>query len=241
MPSNWKRLFTKNWGLKLASLILAMILWLALIGQEKNQSEKILTVRLEIHNRPQQLLLVEPPPDFVNVTVRASVRQLPDITDLNVHVALDLTNATVVQTQFALNRNMVSLPAGAELKELSPSMVTLKFERRVEMTVPVEADAHGELPDGYNLVSIECIPPEITIYGPESKIREDLKAKTTLIDLSLITESVEFRADTILPDPALQLVDSETKVLVRLIIEKKEAEEGTEPPEKKDGAPVKKK
>jgi len=241
MPRNWKRLFTRNWGLKFASLILAMILWLAVIGQEKIQSEKILTVRLEIHNRPQQLLLVEPPPDFVNVTARASVRQLPEITDLNVHVALDLTNATVAQTQYALNRNMVSLPAGAELKELSPSMVTLKLERRAEVTIPVEADSHGELPDGYKLISIECIPPEITIYGPESKIRGDLKAKTTLIDLSQITESSEIPTDTILPDPALQLVDSETKVLVRLVIEKEESTEGTQPPEKKDGTPAKKK
>ncbi|MFA9453386.1 MAG: YbbR-like domain-containing protein [Candidatus Aminicenantaceae bacterium] len=241
MPSNWKRLFTRNWGLKLASLILAMILWLALIGQEKSQSEKTLIVGLEIHNRPPHLLLVEPPPDFVNVIVRASVRVLPEITAVNVHVALDLTNATVVQTQYALNRNMVSLPAGAELKELSPSMVTLKLERRVEMTIPVEVDSHGELPDGYTLVSIECLPPEITIYGPESKIKEDLKAKTTLIDLSQITESMRIATDTILPDPALHKVDSETKVLVLLVIEKEEGAEGTDPPEKKDGAPVKKK
>jgi YbbR domain-containing protein len=241
MPSNWKRLFTRNWGLKLASLLLAMILWLALIGQEKNQSEKILTVRLEIHNRPQQLLLVERPPDYVNVTVRASVRQLPDITDMNVHVALDLTNATVAQTQYALNANMVSLPAGAELKELSPSMVTLKLERRMEMTIPVEVESHGALPDGYKLVSIDCDPPEITIYGPESKVKGDLKAKTTLVDLSLITESRQILSDPILPDPALQLVDSGIKVLVRLVIEKEETEEGTEPPSKKNGAPVKKK
>ncbi|MGB2906600.1 MAG: CdaR family protein [Candidatus Aminicenantaceae bacterium] len=241
MPSNWKRILTRNWGLKLASLILAMILWLALIGQEKSQSEKTLTVGLEIHNRPPHLLLVEPPPDFVNVIVRASVRVLPEITAVNVHVALDLTNATVVQTQYALNRNMVSLPAGAELKELSPSMVTLKLERRVEMTIPVEVDTHGELPDGYKLVSIECIPPEITIYGPESKIKRDLKAKTSLIDLSQITESKAIPTDTILPDPALHKVDSETKVLVRFVIEKEKGAEGTAPPEKKDGAPVKKK
>ncbi len=241
MPSNSKNLITRNWGLKLASLILAMIIWLAFIGQEKNQAEKILTVPLEIHNRPEQLLLVETPPDYVNLTIRTSIRRLPDITDQNVQVALDLSNATLDQTQYALNHNMVSLPAGVEIRELSPSMVTLKLERRVEILVPVVADRLGELPEGYNLVSLDCIPPEIMIYGPESKIKDNMKAKTSLIDLSNKTESQPIQTDLILPDPDLRLVDSDTKVLVRLIIKKEESEEGTQPPEKKDGPPVKKK
>jgi YbbR domain-containing protein len=172
MPSKWKHLITSNWGLKLASFILAMILWLALIGQEKNQSEKILTVPMEIHNKPEQILLMERPMS-VDVTIRASIRQLPEITDQNVHVALDLSNATLDQTQYALNHNMVSLPAGAEIIELSPSMVTLKLEQRVDITVQVEVDQLGEPPEG--------------------------------------------------------------------VIAKEESEEGTEPPEKKDSLPVKKK
>jgi YbbR domain-containing protein len=241
MLSNWKNLITGNWGLKLASLILAMIIWLALIGQEKNQGEKTIQARLEIHNRPEQLLLVETPPDYVNLTIRTSIRRLPEITDQNVHVALDLSNATLDQTQYALNHNMVSLPAGVEIKELSPSMVTLKLERRREITITVIADQFGTLPEGHNLVSIECNPPEVMIYGPESKIKDNMQAKTSLIDLSKYTESREIPTDLILPDPDLRLVDSGTKVLVRLIIEKKESGEGAQPPGKKDGPPVKKK
>ena len=241
MPSNWRNLITRNWGLKLASFLLAMIIWLALIGQEKNQGEKTLTARLEIHNRPERLLLVETPPDYVNITIRASIRRLPDITDQNVHVALDLSKATLDQTQYALNHNMVSLPAGVEIRELSPSMVTLKLERRVETSVQVVADQSGTLPEGLNLVSVECIPPEVMIYGPESKIKDNMQAKTTLIDLSVLTGSWQDHMDLILPDPDLRLVDSNTRVQVRLIIEKKESEEGAQPPEKKNGPPEKKK
>ena len=241
MLSNWRNLITGNWGLKLASLILAMIIWLALIGQEKNQGEKTLEARLEIHNRPEQLLLVETPPDYVNLTIRTSIRRLPEITDQNVHVALDLSYATLDQTQYALNHNMVSLPAGVEIKELSPSMVTLKLERRLEITIPVVADQFGTLPEGYKLISVECNPPEVMIYGPESKIKDNMQAKTSLIDLSKMTGSDVLQKELILPDPDLRLVDSDTIVLVRLVIEKEESEEGAQPPEKKDGPPVKKK
>jgi len=231
----WTRLFTKNWELKLVSLILASILWVALIGEEKTKAEKTLTVNLEIHNRPEQMLLVERPPATVDVIIRASRRLLPQITALNVHVALDLTSATVAQTEYPLNLNMVSVPPDAEVKEILPSVVSLELENRLDIAIPVEYDSYGELPEGLNLVNIECIPPVIMIYGPESKISDDLKAKTSPIDLSQITQSAEISLNPILPDPQLRLVDSEQKILVRLIVEKPEAEaeEETASPKKK--------
>jgi YbbR domain-containing protein len=242
MQNTWMRFFTNNWELKLASLLLAMIVWVAVIGEEKNESEKTLTVNLEVHNRPEQMLLVERPPATVDVIIRASRRLLPQITAMNVHVALDLSSATVAQTRYALNLNMVSVPPNAEVKEISPSLVTLRLENRREITIPVEAESHGELPEGVRLVSINCIPPEIEIYGPESKISDRLKAKTSLVDLSQITDSITIPVNPILPDPELRLVDSQQKIQVRLVVEKIEPEgkEDSESPPKKKKAPSKK-
>ena len=230
MLSNLKRFFTKNWGLKLISLILATFVWLTVIGEEKNKSEKALTVPLEIHNRPEYLMLVERPPQTVDVIIRASNRMLPEISALNVHVVLDLSSASIAQSQYALNQQMVSLPAGAEVKEISPSLVNLKWENRRDILVPVEADTRGQLPEGLSLTNTVCIPPKVMIYGPASKIKEDLKVKTSLIDLSQVQDSMEILTDLILPDPDLRLVDPGTKVQVRLVIEKEQSEEGTEPP-----------
>jgi YbbR domain-containing protein len=188
------------------------------------------------------MLLVERPPATVDVLIRASQRLLPEITALNVHVALDLAGATVAQTQYALNLNMASVPPNVEVKEISPSMVTLKLENRKDITIPIEAESYGELPEGLSLVSVTCIPPEITIYGPESRINDGLKAKTSLIDLSQITDSRTILVNPILPDPELRLVDSEQRIQVRLVVEKidPEGEEGSEVPPKKKKAPSKK-
>ncbi len=239
MLINLKLFFTKNWALKLISLILATFLWLTVIGEEKTKSEKALIVPLEIHNQPANLILVERPPQTVDVIIRASNRVLPEISALNVRVVLDLTSASIAQSQYALNQNMVSLPAGAEIKEISPSLVNLKWEIRRDMLVSVEADTHGQLPEGLSLTNTVCIPSKVMIYGPESKIKDDLKVKTTLIDLSLVQDSMEILTDLILPDPELRLVDSGTKVQVRLVIEKEQTEEGTEPPVEKK-PPIKK-
>ena len=41
-----KKLIFKNWGLKLFSLLLALVLWITLIPPEKMFSEKNLTISL---------------------------------------------------------------------------------------------------------------------------------------------------------------------------------------------------
>jgi YbbR domain-containing protein len=242
MTNPLKNLLTRNLGLKLASFLLALIVWLSMIGEEKNKSEKIITVPLEIHNRPELMMLVERPPQTVDVTVRASNRLLPEITAANVHVALDLSEASVAQIDYALNHNMVSLPPGGEVKEISPSQVRLKLELTEEISVTVEPDVIGTVAEDYKLISVTCIPPDVRIYGPESKISDRIKVKTIPIDLSEHTESTEMAVDLIIPDPEfLRLVDSTTKVLVRLVIEQPEVEEGEAPPEKKTPPAPKKK
>ena len=221
--------FTKNWGLKLASLLLALILWFTLIPEEKTFSEKSLTVPLEIHNIPPQMELVERPLQSVDVTIRAPNRLIPQISYANVHAVLDLQRASVAQTSYSLNRDMVSIPEGAEVKEIYPSQVSLKLEMTKEIIVDVEANLIGELAEGYHLARVVVVPSRVLIKGPESKIKEGMIVRTIPIDISSFTETTEVEVDLILPNPDLRLASTESKVLVRLLIQKKgqEQEENT--------------
>ncbi len=241
MHSNIRNYITKNWVLKLVSFLLAFVLWLTLIPEEKKSTERRLTVNLEIHNIPPQMRLMERPPQTVDVTIRVPNRLLPQISNVNVHVALDLANATVAQTQYALSHSMVSVPSGAEVKEIFPSQVTLKMEMTREVVAEVEVDLIGDLQEGVKLIRAECIPSQVMIRGPESKIKDGMKVKTIPIDRSRYTESTELQADLLLPDSDLSLVDSELKVTVRLVVEIEESEEGQENPEAKEKAAAKKK
>ena len=232
---------TKNWGLKLVSFLLAFVLWLTLIPEEKKSTERRLTVNLEIHNIPPQMRLMERPPQTVDVTIRAPNRLLPQISNVNVHVALDLASATVAQTQYVLSNSMVSVPSGAEVKEIFPSQVNLKLEMTREIVAEVEVDLIGELQESVARITAECTPSRVMIRGPESKIKDGMKVKTTPVDQSLFTKSGEIRADLILPDSALSLVDPGIKVTVRLVVETKENEKGPDSPEAKEKAASKKK
>lgn len=212
-----KNIFLRNWGLKLFSLLLALVLWLTLIPEEKILSEKTLTVPLELHNIPAQMELVERPPSTVDVKIRAPQRILNQFTSVAVHAALNLERASVEQTEYPLNKNMISLPSGGEVMDIYPSQVNLRLERTKEVMLQVEPSITGELQQGLKLEKIEVIPNEVLIKGPESKVKETFKVRTSPIDLSSLTQSKELEADLILPSPDLNLA-SQTKVKVRVVL-----------------------
>ena len=226
-----RNIFVKNWGLKLFSFLLALVFWFAIIPEEKLSFEKSVTVPLDLHNLPAGMEIVEKPPSTIDVTIKAPYRLIDTINPETVRVRLELSTARVEQTDFPINRSMISYPQGAEVKEWSPSQVRMRLEISKEIMMQVVPDLIGEWPENLELISVDVIPNEVSIIGPASKVKETYTVKTSPIDRSLITESIEIETDLILPDPALNVASYETIVTVRIIVKAKNSEEDI--PEKK--------
>jgi len=224
MRPNIKKIFTQNLGLKIFSFFLALILWFSLIPEEKRFLEKSLNVPLELHNIPSDIELVERPIQTVHVTVRAPERLVNQITSANVHAVLDLKRASTAQQDYTLSRSMVSIPDGAEVKEISPSLVHLKFEKSKQLMLSVKPNLIGELPPGFVLKKTEVEPPEVLVKGPESRLDEKDIVRTSPIDISDFKHTTAIEADLITPAPELTIVGSRTTALVKLLIQEKESD-----------------
>lgn len=222
MKTLLKDIFVRNWGLKLFSFLLALILWLTFIPEEKIYSEKTLTIPLVLHNTPAQMEVVEKPPQNVDVTIRAPRRLLGEITPNNVQAELDLMNASIEQQDFPLNPSMVFLPVGAEVKEIFPSQVRLKLEKIKEVLLDVEPTFIGELTEGYVITRVESVPSQVLIRGPESKFKDEYKLRTSPIDRSLLTGPTQIEVSILLPSTDLRLARPQSTVLVRLVVMKEE-------------------
>ncbi len=235
MKRFFKRLFLKNWGLKLFSFLLALILWLTLITPEKIFSDKWLTIPLELHNIPPEMELMEKPPASVDVKIRASKSLINDITSANVYAVLNLEKASIDQEDYPLRKSMISIPSGAEVREIRQSQVSLKLERTREILLDVEANIIGELKKGLKVENVGVFPPQVLIKGPESKVKDNYKVRTSPIDISSFTETIELEADLILPNPDLRLASTQTKVRVRILIQEEnpEAKRGKKKTQKK--------
>jgi YbbR domain-containing protein len=227
-----RRVFLRNWGLKLFSFLVALVLWLTLIPEEKTFTEKNLTVALELHNIPSGMEVVEKPPSTVDVKIRTPRRLLEQVTPANVRAVLDLRDARVDVQNYDLNESMIKTPQGAQVTEVRPSQVSLKLERTIAVMLEVEPQITGELQEGLGVVKIEVVPPQVLVSGPESKIDRNAKVRTTPVDISPLTQQTEIEARLILPNPDLQFASGQTAVRVRVLIQEDKTEKVN--PEKKE-------
>lgn len=218
-----KNLFIHNWELKIFSLLLAFILWITLVPEEKTFSIKTIPASLETYNLPSDLEMVEKPPATVDVTIRAPNRLIGQITSNNVFVKLNLEKASLFQEEYPINPSMVSLPIGAEVVSLSPNKVKIKLEKSKEVTMEVLPTLVGVLDPQFQITKIEVFPTQVTVRGPESRLKTQDKVRTSPIDISFLTHPAEFEVDLILPRPELRLASSIIKARVRIYIQKKES------------------
>jgi YbbR domain-containing protein len=214
-----RNFFLRNWELKLLSLLIAFFVWLSLIPEEKTFSEKTLTIPLETHNIPADVELVEKPDPTVDVTIRAPNRMINEISAANVFAKLNLSRASIMQQEYPLNETMISIPTGAEVVRISPTMVRLKLERTREVSLDIVPNIIGQAKEGYGIAKIEVSPPRVLVKGPESKFGQKDRVSTSPVDIAELTSSTDVEADLILPKPELRLASPRAKVRVRIFIE----------------------
>jgi len=165
--------------------------------------------------------LVEKPPDKIDVVIRAPRRYIDQITPANIVAKLNLENASVIQEDYTLNETMISIPAGtkATVIKITPNTVNLKLEQTKEVLLIVEPVTIGRLSQGLRIEKIKVEPSEVRVRGPESKVRDDYKVRTSPINISGLLQTTEVEADLILPSPNLRFASSLHRVKVTIFIQ----------------------
>jgi len=211
---------TRNWPLKLLALVLAFLLWLTLIPEEKIFSEKTLSVPLETRNIPSETELVEKPSATIEVTVRAPNRLLGEIVPSDIQAILNLEKATVNQEDYPLNPSMIRVPPEARVVKIFPNKVHLKLEKSRAVSMEILPIIIGKAKEGFAIDKIELAPAKVFVRGPQSKFSPKDRVQTSPVDITDLAQNAQFEADLILPKPELRLPSSQTKVRVTVYVSK---------------------
>lgn len=165
-----------NLPLKVISLLVAMVLWLAVSGQ--STVERNIRVPLEYQNVPPGMEIVGDPPGQADVRLRGSSGNLARVVQGDVVAALDLTNARPGTRIFNLRASEVRVPFGVEVVQVTPPTISLEFEYAGQKVVPVSPVIEGDPEPGFVVGRITTSPATVQVLGPIGRLQALSEATT---------------------------------------------------------------
>ena len=206
----------RHLGLKALSVVLALLLWMIVSGEET--VERGLRVPLELQQVPAGLELTGEVPATVDVRVRGASGTLSRVSTGDVVAVLDLRNARSGRRLFPLTPKDVRVPFGVEIVQVQPSALAMAFEPSASRRVPVMPAVDGRPAPGYVVGSLEADPKTVEVIGPESAVRRATEALTEAVPVSGARERVQQSVTLGLIDPSLRLKNAETATVTVQIV-----------------------
>jgi YbbR domain-containing protein len=172
-----------NLGIKILSVILALLLWSFVHGLQVVQRE--IDVPIRYTNLPDSLMLYNTPPQTMRVLVsgRTSELFLRMRFVRDVEARMDLSTASAPNSRIVTSVSQVTSPRNPRItlvRVLEPQVVDLRIVRRVERQVPVRVVWNGTVPDGYALVDSPSVQPPVVLCSGPDFLLEKLTAISTI-------------------------------------------------------------
>jgi YbbR domain-containing protein len=191
-----------NLALKLVSLTLAVLLWFV-IGEKT--SERGLSVPVELQNVPRELELLGEPTNVVDVRVRASPSVIQRLTPGDVSARIDLSGVREGEHIVHLTADDIRLPFGVRVVKITPSIITMDFERTLVKTVPIRPRLLGRPAAGYEVAEAAAEPSEVRVAGPRSRVQDMESAYTEPVSVEAASSNVVEVVNIGLDDPVLRI------------------------------------
>lgn len=164
-----------NFGLKIAALFLAMLLWFHATTDKTFVHD--FELPLVLSGIPSDLILASEIPSKVKVKVRGKGKQLIKyfLSDKE-GVTLDLSKFRANEISYVIRPEAISLPKDLSLEVAevdSPKWVKIQLDYLVQKEVPIKSQIELILQSGYvQLDSLKLKPDKVTLSGPRTSIKK---------------------------------------------------------------------
>ncbi len=198
---------TRNLGWKFLSLLIAVLLWYAVVGEPEVATS--VSVPIEYKNIPADLEMSTDVLERVHLEVRGPSGKLETSDLANLAVVLDL--ATVHrpgERTFTIQQWNVNLPSGVILSRAVPAQVRVRFEHRISREVPVRVRYSAPAMPGYRIAHQKVDPPTMRIVGPDSRVSQIESVQTDPIDLASVTSESTFEVHTYVNDSQVRFASA---------------------------------
>ena len=208
--------FTKNWGLKLVSLIFACVLWVIVTNindpviQYKVTNVPVRFIHTDVVSNQGKVFEVLDGTDVIDqVTITAARSIIDSLSEQNIMAVADFNDLTMQETiSIKLSTNKYN----DKLESIKGNIdeVRLKIENKKTLSLALKATTTGEVGEGYLLGDITTDRNLVKISGPESVVSQIVKAGVD-VAVSGFTNNISTDAD-------IKLYDSEGEEVDRSLV-----------------------
>jgi YbbR domain-containing protein len=210
----FRNLLLRNLQLKVVSLALAILLWIALNSEPK--SEIGLKVPLEFRNSPKGVEVLGET-NTVDVRLSASSSIVKRIDASEVTASIDLSDWAAGERTYSLSENNLSVPFGVAVAKITPNKIRLRFEQAGRKIVSVHPRILGKPAEDYIVTAVVCQPDKVELEGPASHLAPLESISTDSLDISGRSSTFSARLHLYIDDPLVRLAaDQETRVEVTI-------------------------
>ena len=165
-----RRLASRNLGLKVVALALAVAAWWFVAGESKVLVS--FTIPLEIRNVPKGLTMTNKPEREVEVRLSGPSSLLSGMRPSEISAGVDVTAAHAGRQYFTLDDRAVKVPPGIKMQRIFPPSIEVILDRTERRAVPVSARIGGGAAVRRRIAKVEIDPPSVEVEAlPEEFTR----------------------------------------------------------------------
>jgi YbbR domain-containing protein len=224
IPRTRRRELLSQAGGLLLTFLLVSTFWGIYSGKQLSLIN--VTTTVDFRNIPENLELKRSSAEKVEIQITGKRRLVGALRPEQVRAFLDLDDVEAGLHRQVLNAENIELPLGLEVVRITPSVIRVDMERRIEKMVAVEPEATGSPPIGYFVERISVSPGSVKISGPVSILRHIVSLPTEPVAVSDIDPQIgkkTVEVPVVLSPPSLRLVVGQDKKFLVTIHLKQES------------------
>lgn len=204
---------TANWGLKLASLVFALIVWFLITNiNDPITNVKYTNIPVSLKNtnlitdQGQVYTVLDGSDTISSVTIYAPRTVIDSLSQNNIVAYADVQDLSSLNT-VSINVDSNKYSDKIENIVLSSDVVKLSIERKATKSLALTASTSGTIADGYMIGDVSTEQNMIRISGPESVINS-IQSAVVDVDVTGFTSNIGTDADIMLLDSNGDPVDT---------------------------------
>ncbi len=151
--------------------------------------EKDILIPVVPQNIPEGLTLTPPYMKPIEIRIRGPKPVVNRLKKQEIAYLLDLPDAGVGVISAPVNHRLLPFPKDIKVLKVTPSFVTVRIDREIKKTLPVDITFSGKPAKGYDIEKTELKPSFVMIKGPEAVLENITTIPTKPIDLGGASES----------------------------------------------------